>query len=130
MTTSIQQPRGLAETSLRLHDVFSVTNHISNGMAQVAKLYNLEEQCVNDLKALIEAACLQHTESKRLTAKVSNMPLAQETYCLVRSEYPVPWEEGDVPPSYQGREGVYRAERFSALVAEWSGKGRQKCYQI
>ena len=76
MTTSIQQPRGLAETSLRLHDVFSVTNHISNGMAQVAKLYNLEEQCVNDLKSLIEAACLQHTESKRLTAKVSNMPLA------------------------------------------------------
>ena len=81
-----------------------------------------EEQCVNDLKVLIEAACLQHTESKRLTAKVSNMPLAQETYCLVRSEYPNPWEEGDVPPSYQGREGVYRAERFSALVAEWSGK--------
>ena len=81
-----------------------------------------EEQCVNDLKVLIEAACLQHTESKRLTAKVSNMPLAQETYCLVRSEYPVPWEEGDVPPSYQGREGVYRAERFSALVAERSGK--------
>ena len=49
---------------------------ISNGMAQVAKLYNLEEQCVNDLKVLSEAACLQHTESKRLTAKVSNMPLA------------------------------------------------------
>lgn len=50
------------------------------------------------------------------------MPLALETFCLVRSEYPLPWEERNVPPSYKGRKSVYIAERFSALIPEWRGK--------
>jgi hypothetical protein len=50
------------------------------------------------------------------------MPLALKTFCIVRSKYPVPWEEHHAPPSYKGRESVYIAERFSVLIAEWRGK--------
>jgi hypothetical protein len=87
MTTPIQQSKGVAPTTLLLHDILSVSNNITEGLTQIMAKYDLPKNCVDDLKVLRDGVCLQNAETRRLAAKVNVMPHANEAYKMIRDEF-------------------------------------------